>query len=169
MKFFKNLFKKTEEPIKKMPFPIGSFIIHIPPFLDNTQLGKIVRYDNFGNPVTDTFVAIGYCIPFSPLALETILKLTPLERLAIFSQFLLPKHEIDYTLNYQTLTSNSIPETIIQEANVWYDNQPVNNIEIIVEELEPHTVTKIKRKRRTKTRTPRPPKKITNHQPDPLS
>ena len=78
----------------------------------------------------------------------------------IFSQFLLPKHEIDYTLNYQTLTSNSIPETIIQEANVWYDNQPVNNIEILVEELEPHTVTKIKRKRRTKTRNPRPSKQL---------
>jgi len=145
MNFFKKLF--TKDPPVQHTYPIGHWIIHVPTYIDSIQLGKITHY-SFNKPVTKDFIAFGYTIPFSPIALETILSLTPIQRLALFSQMPLPKHETDYTLNYNQPLANTISPELTSEANDWYETLPINQIEIIQERTPPTPKKRIYRKRK---------------------
>lgn len=153
MNFFKKWFNK--EPPSINPYPIGHWIIHVPTFVDSIELGKITHF-SFNKPVTKDFIAFGYSIPYSPLALETILSLSPIQRLALFTQMPLPKHKTDYTLNYVDPLPNTIPVELIAEANDWYDTLPINQIEIIQERIVEAPKKRIYRKRKIANPKPSP-------------
>lgn len=148
------------QQVKAPKYEIGTFIIHIPEFVDHIQVGQIIRYDKFGHPVTNTFLAIGYTIPYSPVAFDAIMKLSPLQRLAIFSEQLLPIYDIDRTLNFETLDRGVIEADTIRRANEWYASLPINQIEIIsdYQKGEPSTAIKKIRKKRIKKTTPVTPR-----------
>lgn len=160
----RKFFSPPAPPEPRRKFPIGSYILHIPEFIDVLELGRVTHYDNFGHPVTNKFIGIGYCIPFSPLALDTLMKLSPVERLAIFSQYLLPIHDLDRTLNFETLDRERITEDLLEQANEWYNSQPINQIEIIADTIkEPQSPNKPPRKKRLKktaTKKVNTPKRI---------
>jgi hypothetical protein len=166
MNWFKNLFKK-ENPPKPQKFPIGSFIIHIPLFVDNTQVGKIVEYSSFGYPITENFIANGYCIPYSPIAFDAIMSLSPLQRLAILSPHIIPIDEAKVTLNFETLVEQSVSAESIDAANQWYDSLPINRIEVIAEAVETKQV--ITRKPRKKKVVRQPIAKRVKKQPGIIS
>ena len=153
LNFFKSLF--PSKTINRYNFPIGSYILHIPEFVDVMELGRVTHYDSFGNPVTNKFVGYGYCIVFSPIAFQALQKLTPIERLAIFSQYLLPIHDMDRTLNFETITIERISEETLAAAITWYEEQPINQIELISDVVS-QPVTNGKRS--IKKRKPRMPK-----------
>lgn len=148
MNFIKKFFTKND-PVMQT-YPIGHWIIHVPTYIDTIQLGKITHY-SFNKPVTKDFIAFGYCIPFSPLALETILSLSPIQRLALFSTMPLPKHKTDFTLNYNEPLPNTINPDLISNANDWYETLPINQIEIIQERIAQTPKKRIYRKRKVST------------------
>lgn len=163
-------FKKTEPKIVEHKFNIGDFVIIIPPWLDDTRLVQITGYTDFGPVVSDNAPAIGHTMLYSPVAWEALQSLTPLQRLALFSESLQPIHVTDYTLNYNRPAKCTVDDGVKELADAWYLQQPINQIELI-EGREQITITlKAPQKRRRLKRQATPkrqkPTRVVTNEPN---
>lgn len=153
-------FSKKEPKKQTSKFSIGDFVIIIPPWVDDTRLVKIEGFTDFGPIASDGEPVFGHVMLYSPLAWDTLLTLTPLQRLALYSESLLPIHETDFTLNYMGTPKCSIADGVKELADEWYLSQPINQIELIEGREIIGTVLKAPNKRRRLKRqaSPKQPK-----------